>query len=85
MEERSICVLDMNTIGLFNYLTELDEEQKQRKQEIDRVIDRIHKERFKHPTSITFTTSFELTEEEREYIKRKVFCGSLDMISEDPT
>lgn len=77
-------MLDMNTIGLFNYLTELDEEQKQRKQEIDKVIDRIHKERFKHPASITFTTSFELTEEEREYIKRKVFCGNLDMISEDP-
>ena len=40
-------MLDMNTIGLFNYLTELDEEQKQRKQEIDRVIDRIQKERFR--------------------------------------
>ena len=77
-------MLDMNTIGLFNYLTELDEEQKQRKQEIDRVIDRIQKERFKNPASITFTVSFELTEEELEYVKRKVLCGDLDMISEDP-
>ena len=76
-------MLDMNTIGLFNYLTELDEEQKQRKQEIDRVIDRIQKERFKNPASITFTVSFELTKEEWEYIKRKTFCGNLDMISGD--
>ena len=72
----------MNTIGLFNYLTELDEEQKQRKQEIDRVIDRIQKERF-NPASIAFTVSFELTKEEWEYIKRKTFCGNLDMINGD--
>ena len=84
MGKRSICVLDMNTIGLFNYLTELDEEQQARKKEIDRIIDRILTTRRHSFDPITFTVSFEITEEEKQYIKSKVYganiemCGDLD-------
>ena len=72
-------MLDMNTIGLFNYLTELDEEQKQRKQEIDRVIDRIQKERF-NPASITSTVSFELTKEEFESLRSQIATPKKEVV-----
>ena len=84
MEKRSICVLDMNTIGLFNYLTELDEEQQRRKEELDRVVDEILAARRNGFEPITFTVSFEMTKEEMQYVKSKTcgmsieMCGDLD-------
>ena len=84
MEKRSICVLDMNTIGLFNYLTELDEEQQRRKEELDRVVDEILAARRNSFDPITFTVSFEMTKEEMQYVKSKTcgmsieMCGDLD-------
>ena len=74
----------MNTIGLFNYLTELDEEQQRRKEELDRVVDEILAARRNGLDPITFTVSFEMTKEEIQYVKSKVLganiemCGDLD-------
>ena len=79
MEKRSICVLDMNTIGLFNYLTELDEEQQRRKEELDRVIDGILAARRNSFDPITFTVSFEMTKEEIQYVKSKVLGANIEM------
>ena len=77
-------MLDMNTIGLFNYLTELDEEQQRRKEELDRVVDRILAARRHSFDPITFTVSFEMTKEEMQSVKSKACgmsiekCGNLD-------
>lgn len=77
-------MLDMNTIGLFNYLTELDEEQQRRKEELDRVVDEILAARRNSFEPITFTVSFEMTKEEMQYVKSKAcgmsieMCGDLD-------
>ena len=77
-------MLDMNTIGLFNYLTELDEEQQARKEELDRVVDEILAARRNGFEPITFTVSFEMTKEEMQYVKSKAcgmsieMCGDLD-------
>ena len=79
MEKRSICVLDMNTIGLFNYLTELDEEQQRRKEELDRVVDEILAARRHSFDPITFTVSFEMTKEEIQYVKSKVLGANIEM------
>ena len=74
----------MNTIGLFNYLTELDEEQQRRKEELDRAVDRILAARRNGFEPITFTVSFEMTKEEMQYVKSKTcgtsieMCGDLD-------
>ena len=79
MEKRSICVLDMNTIGLFNYLTELDEEQQRRKEELDRVVDEILSIKRNGFDPITFTVSFEMTKEEIQYVKSKVLGANIEM------
>ena len=79
MEKRSICVLDMNTIGLFNYLTELDEEQQRRKEELDNVVDEILAARRNSFEPITFTVSFEMTKEEIQYVKSKVLGANIEM------
>ena len=79
MEKRSICVLDMNTIGLFNYLTELDEEQQARKEELDNVVDEILSIKRNGFDPITFTVSFEMTKEEIQYIKSKVLGANIEM------
>ena len=74
----------MNTIGLFNYLTELDEEQQRRKEELDNVVDEILSIKRSGFDPITFTVSFEMTKEEIQYVKSKVLganiemCGDLD-------
>ena len=79
MEKRSICVLDMNTIGLFNYLTELDKEQQRRKEELDRVVDEILSIKRSGLDPITFTVSFEMTKEEIQYVKSKVLGANIEM------
>ena len=79
MEKRSICVLDMNTIGLFNYLTELDEEQQRRKEELDNVVDEILSIKRSGFDPITFTVSFEMTKEEIQYVKSKVLGANIEM------
>ena len=79
MEERSICVLDMNIIGLFNYLTELDEEQQARKEELDRVVDEVLSKKGSGLDSITFTVSFEMTKEEIQYVKSKILGANIEM------
>ena len=79
MEKRSICVLDMNTIGLFNYLTELDEEQQARKEELDNVVDEILSIKRSGFDPITFTVSFEMTKEEIQYVKSKVLGANIEM------
>ena len=79
MEKRSICVLDMNTIGLFNYLTELDEEQQARKEELDRVVDEVLSIKRSGLDPITFTVSFEMTKEEIQYVKSKVLGANIEM------
>ena len=74
----------MNTIGLFNYLTELDEEQQRRKKELDRVVDEVLSIKRSGLDPITFTVPFEMTKEEIQYVKSKVLganiemCGDLD-------
>ena len=74
----------MNTIGLFNYLTELDEEQQRRKEELDNVVDEILSIKRSGFDPITFTVSFEMTKEEIQYVKSKAcgmsieMCGDLD-------
>ena len=72
-------MLDMNTIGLFNYLTELDEEQQRRKEELDRVVDEILVARKNGFDPITFTVSFEMTKEEIQYVKSKVLGANIEM------
>ena len=72
-------MLDMNTIGLFNYLTELDEEQQARKEELDRVVDEILATRKNGFEPIAFTVSFEMTKEEMQYIKSKTCGMSIEM------
>ena len=72
-------MLDMNTIGLFNYLTELDEEQQRRKEELDRVVDEILAARRNSCDPITFTVSFEMTKEEIQYVKSKVLGANIEM------
>ena len=79
MEKRSICVLDRNTIGLFNYLTELDEEQQARKEELDNVVDEILSIKRNGFDPITFTVSFEMTKEEIQYVKSKVLGANIEM------
>ena len=79
MEKRSICVLDMNTIGLFNYLTELDEEQQRRKKELDRVVDEVLSIKRSGLDPITFTVPFEMTKEEIQYVKSKVLGANIEM------
>ena len=69
----------MNTIGLFNYLTELDEEQQRRKEELDRVVDEILAARRNSLDPITFTVSFEMTKEEIQYVKSKVLGANIEM------
>ena len=69
----------MNTIGLFNYLTELDEEQQRRKEELDRVVDEILAARRHSFNPITFTVSFEMTKEEIQYVKSKVLGANIEM------
>ena len=69
----------MNTIGLFNYLTELDEEQQRRKEELDRVVDEILAARRNGFEPITFTVSFEMTKEEIQYVKSKVLGANIEM------
>ena len=69
----------MNTIGLFNYLTELDEEQQRRKEELDRVVDGILAARRNSFDPITFTVSFEMTKEEIQYVKSKVLGANIEM------
>ena len=74
----------MNTIGLFNYLTELDEEQQRRKEELDRVVDEILSIKRNGFDPITFTVPFEMTKEEMQYVKSRACgmsiekCGDLD-------
>lgn len=72
-------MLDMNTIGLFNYLTELDEEQQRRKEELDRVVDEVLSIKRRGLDPITFTVSFEMTKEEIQYIKSKVLGANIEM------
>ena len=79
MEKRSICVLDINTIGLFNYLTELDEEQQRRKEELDRVVDEVLSIKRSGLDPITFTVPFEMTKEEIQYVKSKVLGANIEM------
>ena len=69
----------MNTIGLFNYLTELDEEQQRRKEELDNVVDEILSIRRSGFDPITFTVSFEMTKEEIQYVKSKVLGANIEM------
>ena len=69
----------MNTIGLFNYLTKLDEEQQRRKEELDRVVDEILAARRNSCNPITFTVSFEMTKEEIQYVKSKVLGANIEM------
>ena len=69
----------MNTIGLFNYLTELDKEQQRRKEELDRVVDEILSIKRSGLDPITFTVSFEMTKEEIQYVKSKVFGANIEM------
>ena len=72
-------MLDMNTIGLFNYLTELDEEQQRRKKELDNVVDEILSIKRNGFDPITFTVSFEMTKEEIQYVKSKVLGANIEM------
>ena len=72
-------MLDMNTIGLFNYLTELDEEQQRRKEELDNVVDEILSIKRSGLDPITFTVSFEMTKEEIQYVKSKVLGANIEM------
>ena len=72
-------MLDMNTIGLFNYLTELDEEQQARKEELDNVVDEILSIKRNGFDPITFTVSFEMTKEEIQYVKSKVLGANIEM------
>ena len=69
----------MNTIGLFNYLTELDEEQQRRKEELDRVVDEVLSIKRSGLDPITFTVSFEMTKEEIQYVKSKVLGANIEM------
>ena len=69
----------MNTIGLFNYLTELDKEQQRRKEELDRVVDEILSIKRSGLDPITFTVSFEMTKEEIQYVKSKVLGANIEM------
>ena len=69
----------MNTIGLFNYLTELDEEQQARKEELDRVVDEVLSIKRSGLDPITFTVSFEMTKEEIQYVKSKVLGANIEM------
>ena len=69
----------MNTIGLFNYLTELDEEQQARKEELDNVVDEILSIKRSGFDPITFTVSFEMTKEEIQYVKSKVLGANIEM------
>ena len=69
----------MNTIGLFNYLTELDEEQQARKEELDNVVDKILSIKRNGFDPITFTVSFEMTKEEIQYVKSKVLGANIEM------
>ena len=69
----------MNTIGLFNYLTELDEEQQRRKEELDNVVDEILSIKRTGFDLITFTVSFEMTKEEIQYVKSKVLGANIEM------
>ena len=69
----------MNTIGLFNYLTELDEEQQARKEELDRVVDEVLSIKRSGFDPITFTVSFEMTKEEIQYVKSKVLGANIEM------
>ena len=69
----------MNTIGLFNYLTELDEEQQRRKEELDNVVDEILSIKRSGLDPITFTVSFEMTKEEIQYVKSKVLGANIEM------
>ena len=69
----------MNTIGLFNYLTELDEEQQRRKEELDNVVDEILSIKRSGFDPITFTVSFEMTKEEIQYVKSKVLGANIEM------
>ena len=69
----------MNTIGLFNYLTELDEEQQRRKEELDNVVDEILSIKRSGFDPITFTVSFEMTKEEIQYVKSKVLGADIEM------
>ena len=69
----------MNTIGLFNYLTELDEEQQRRKEELDRVVDEVLSIKRRGLDPITFTVSFEMTKEEIQYVKSKVLGANIEM------
>ena len=69
----------MNTIGLFNYLTELDEEQQARKEELDNVVDEILSIKRNGFDPITFTVSFEMTKEEIQYVKSKVLGANIEM------
>ena len=71
----------MNTIGLFNYLTELDEEQQRRKEELDDVVDEILSIKRSGFDPITFTVSFEMTKEEIQYVKSKVLGANIEMYS----
>ena len=72
-------MLDMNTIGLFNYLTKLDEEQQRRKEELDRVVDEVLSIKKSGLDPITFTVSFEMTKEEIQYVKSKVLGANIEM------
>ena len=72
-------MLDRNTIGLFNYLTELDEEQQARKEELDNVVDEILSIKRNGFDPITFTVSFEMTKEEIQYVKSKVLGANIEM------
>ena len=72
-------MLDMNIIGLFNYLTELDEEQQARKEELDRVVDEVLSKKGSGLDSITFTVSFEMTKEEIQYVKSKILGANIEM------
>ena len=69
----------MNTIGLFNYLTELDEEQQRRKKELDRVVDEVLSIKRSGLDPITFTVPFEMTKEEIQYVKSKVLGANIEM------
>ena len=69
----------MNTIGLFNYLTELDEEQQRRKEELDNVVDEILSIKRSGFDPITFTVCFEMTKEEIQYVKSKVLGANIEM------
>lgn len=69
----------MNTIGLFNYLTELGEEKQRRKEELDNVVDEILSIKRSGFDPITFTVSFEMTKEEIQYVKSKVLGANIEM------